>query len=150
MTVEFRLLGDVEARLDGQRLDIGHARQRCVLAALLVDVNRPVLADQLIDRVWADDTPHRARNALAGYLRGCASCSPTPTCRSSGEPRGLHAVDRCASVDIHRFRHMVAQARATDDPAEAAALFDGALDLWRGKAVRGAGHAVVQRCAGCP
>ena len=68
MTVEFRLLGNVEALLDRHRLDIGHARQRCVLVALLVDVNDPVSADQSIDRVWADDTPHRARNALAAYI----------------------------------------------------------------------------------
>jgi len=68
MAVEFRLLGDVEARLDGQRLEVGHARQRCVLVALLVDVNRPVPVDRLVDRVWADEPPHRARNALAGYL----------------------------------------------------------------------------------
>ena len=68
VAVEFRLLGDVEARADGQRLDIGPARQRCVLVALLIDVNRPVPTDQLIDRVWADELPHRARNSLAGYL----------------------------------------------------------------------------------
>ena len=68
MAVEFRILGDIEALVDGHRLDIGHARQRCVLVCLLVDVNRPVSTDQLIDRVWADEPPHRARNALAGYM----------------------------------------------------------------------------------
>ena len=37
------------------------------------------------------------------------------------------------SVDVHRFRDMVARARATTDPAAAATLFDGALKLWCGK-----------------
>jgi DNA-binding SARP family transcriptional activator len=72
VAVEFRLLGDVEVCLDGQRLDIGPSRQRCVLVALLVDVNRPVPADQLIDRIWADDPPHRARNSLAGLAPAMA------------------------------------------------------------------------------
>ena len=60
MTVEFRLLGDVEVRLDGQKLDVGHARQRCVLVALLVDVNHappnmiaalPGMTPELAERV---------------------------------------------------------------------------------------------------
>jgi DNA-binding SARP family transcriptional activator len=68
MAVEFQLLGDVEARLDGRPLDTGHARQRAVLAALLVDVGRPVPAEHLIDRVWADRPPHRARNTLSAYV----------------------------------------------------------------------------------
>ena len=42
MAVEFRLLGDIEVLADGHRLDIGPARQRCVLVALLIDVNRLV------------------------------------------------------------------------------------------------------------
>jgi catechol 2,3-dioxygenase-like lactoylglutathione lyase family enzyme len=68
MALEFRILGEVEALADGRRLDVGHTRQRCVLVALLVDVNHPVSADQLIDRVWADGPPHKARNALAAYI----------------------------------------------------------------------------------
>ena len=134
MTVEFRLLGDVEACIDGQRLDIGHARQRCVLAVLLVDVNRPIPADQLIDRVWADDQPHRARNALAAYMSRLrqllADAADVQIVRGPG---GYVLSADALSVDVHRFRDMVAQARATTDPAAAATLFDAALALWRGK-----------------
>ena len=132
VTVEFRLLGDVEARLDGQRLDIGHARQRCVLAAMLVDVNRPIPADQLIDRVWADDTPHRARNSLAGYLSRLRQLLADASVQIVREPGGYMLSTDALSVDVHRFRDMVARARATADPAAAATLFDGALKLWCG------------------
>jgi len=134
MTVEFRLLGDVEARLDELRLEIGHARQRCVLVALLVDMNRPVPADQLIDRVWADHPPHRARNALAGYLSRLRQLlADAEEVQISREPGGYVLIADALSVDLHRFRHLASQARATADPLDAAALFDRALDLWRGE-----------------
>lgn len=51
MAVEFRLLGDVEVSVDRRLVDVGHARQRCVLVALLVNVNRTVTVDPLIERV---------------------------------------------------------------------------------------------------
>lgn len=132
MAVQFRLLGDVEARLDGARVEIGPSRQRCVLAALLVDVNRPVPADQLIDRVWADDPPHRARNALAAYvsrLRHLLAGSVEIT-RSPG---GYVLSADPSTVDVHLFRDLVAQARVTTDPLRADALFDEGLTLWRGE-----------------
>lgn len=133
MTVEFRLLGDVEARVDGRRLDIGHARQRCVLAAMLVDVNRPVPADELIDRVWANDTPHRARNTLAAYVSRLRQLFADGDVQIVREPGGYLVSADAQSVDLYRFRDTVARARATTDPASAAALFDAALELWHGK-----------------
>ena len=134
MTVEFRLLGDVDVRLDDRRLDIGHARQRCVLAALAVDVNRPVPVDQLIDRVWADQPPHRARNALAGYLSRLRNLLlDADGVALAREPGGYLLKSDSLSVDLHRFRHLASQARGTDDPVDAAALFDRALALWHGE-----------------
>jgi hypothetical protein len=41
MVVQFRVLGEVEARADGQLVELGHARQRCVLVTLLVQANHP-------------------------------------------------------------------------------------------------------------
>ena len=133
MSVEFRLLGDVEARSDGQRLDIGPTRQRCVLVALLVDVNRPVPADQLIDRIWADDLPHRARNALAGYLSRLRQVlSGDGDVEIAREPGGYVLKADPASIDLHRFRQLTSAARATTEPAGADRLFCQALELWRG------------------
>src|ERR1041384_2700387 len=65
---EFRVLDGVEARVGGRRLELGHARQRCVLVALLVDVNRAVTADRLLERVWDERPPLRARSVLRTYV----------------------------------------------------------------------------------
>ena len=91
MAVEFRLLGAVDVLIDGHRVDVGHARQRCVLAALLVEVNRPVPADQLIDRVWAERPPYRARNALSAYLSRLRRQLREPvTCGSPASPAATY------------------------------------------------------------
>src|SRR5262249_21256103 len=50
--MEFRVLGDLEVRAAGRRLEAGHARQRAVLAVLLFDLSQVVPATRLIDRVW--------------------------------------------------------------------------------------------------
>jgi len=132
VAAEFRILGDVEARSQWRRLDIGHARQRCVLACLLIDVNRATSADQLVDRVWADDPPHRARNALAAYvsrLRQLLAAEDVPIVHGPG---GYTLTVDALSVDLHLFREMASRARAATDPVEAAGHFERALGLWRG------------------
>ena len=68
MPVEFRLLGSVEAHIDGRSVDIGPARQQLVLVALLLDANRIVPDDRLVDRVWGAAPPASAANTLRSYL----------------------------------------------------------------------------------
>ena len=132
MAVEFRLLGDVEAHADGRRLDIGPARQRCVLVALLVDVNRLVPTDHLIDRVWSDELPHRARNSLAGYLSRLRQVIASPGVEIARQPGGYSLTADPSSIDLHCFRQLTSRARAATDPAEADALYERALAMWRG------------------
>ncbi|OBK23939.1 transcriptional regulator [Mycobacterium asiaticum] len=134
MTVQFRLLGDVDARVDGQPLEIGHARQRCVLAALLIDVNRPVPLEQLVDRVWSDRPPYSARSSLTSYVSRLRNLfGDAHGVALSREPGGYVLATDPASVDLHRFNAAVSKARATADPHEGAVLFDRALEVWGGE-----------------
>ncbi|WP_329249197.1 AAA family ATPase [Streptomyces sp. NBC_01478] len=141
MKVEFDLLGGVEARVDGRIVDLGHARQRCVLAVLLVDANRVVRVDQLVERVWADRHPQRARNTLYGYLsrlrQALAIAEGADIVRRSG---GYVLDVEATAVDLHRFRDVAARARAavrSEQDEQAATLFGQALGLWRGDAFAG-------------
>ncbi|RKT52930.1 AfsR/SARP family transcriptional regulator [Saccharothrix australiensis] len=136
MAVEFRVLGAVEAGVDGRPVDLGPAKQRCVLAVLLVEANRWVPADRLLDRVWGEHVP-RGRNPLYTYLsrlrRVLREVGGGGILRGPGGWR--LAVDEDA-VDLHRFHRLVAAARDAADP-RAAALFREALDLWRGEPCAG-------------
>jgi DNA-binding SARP family transcriptional activator len=133
--VEFLLLGDVEARLDGDRVEVGHGQQRCVLAALLVDTNQPVPVDQLVDRVWGDRPPRRARGTLYSYLsrlRQVLAGAPGP--RILLQPGGYVLAVDPMTVDLHRFHRLTAQAGSVDNHRAAATLLEQALGLWRGEA----------------
>ena len=136
MTVEFRLFGNVEARLDGRALDLGHARQQCVLAALLVDANRPIPIDELIDRVWSVRRPHRARETLHSYLtRLRRALLDTGTRIARRGPTYLLVTDP-DTVDLHRFHTLLARAEHARD-ADAAELLGEAIGLCRGELFAG-------------
>ena len=68
MPTEFALLGDVEARTAGRPVDIGHTRQQLVLVALILQANRAVCIEELVERVWTDRAPLRARQVIYTYL----------------------------------------------------------------------------------
>jgi DNA-binding SARP family transcriptional activator len=135
MAVTFGLLGEIEAHLDGRALDLGPARQRCVLAALLVDANRSVPVEQLMDRVWADRKPQRAREVLYSYLSRLRHALAGATDMNIGrQPAGYVLTVEPTAIDLHRFHRLLAQARAAGDDEDTADLLKQALGLWRGEA----------------
>src|SRR4051794_18496022 len=63
-SVEFLILGPLEARLDGRAVALGPPRQRLLLAALLLAAPAPLRREQLIDEVWGAEPPASARHAV--------------------------------------------------------------------------------------
>ncbi|MCE6993359.1 tetratricopeptide repeat protein [Saccharothrix sp. S26] len=129
--MDFGLLGGVRARVGGADLDIGHTRRRSVLAALLLESGRPVPAERLVDRVWGDQPPLRAKETLYGYVSKLRSAGIDIQRRPGGY---LLDTDR---VDLVEFRALAKRARAEADSDRAAELYDQALALWRGEALDG-------------
>lgn len=138
MATCFGILGTIEMWRDGITVDVGHAMQRRVLGALLVDAGRAVSADALVDRVWGDAEPAYGRRKLYGYisrLRHVLAADGTALTRERGGGYRL-AVDPSA-VDAHRFRDLSGRARDAGSDEQAETLWREALALWRDSAFAG-------------
>ncbi|MFC4631347.1 tetratricopeptide repeat protein [Promicromonospora alba] len=130
--MRFQLLGHVSARSEHGPVPLGTARQRAVLAALLIEPGVPLSSDQLVERVWGTTAPRSARQTLHSYISRLRSVlgdagGPAPTRRSGGYVLDVDA----AAVDLHRFRALVTQARSADGDT-AGSLWQDAMALWRG------------------
>lgn len=138
MRAEFRLLGPVELRLDRRAVDLGPAKQRCVLAALLWSSGQPVTVETLLGRVWGEPAPARKRDSLYSYvtrLRSVLGPAGVPLTRTAA---GYLAEVDPALVDLCRYRCLVRRARSTGmDPRSRAGLLHAALSLWYGKPLGG-------------
>jgi hypothetical protein len=66
--MEFRVLGPLEVVEDGRRLAIQTGRQRALLALLVINANRAVSADRIIDELWGDDGPESGAKAVAFHV----------------------------------------------------------------------------------
>ncbi len=113
-------------------VEVGHARQKCVLAVLLVEANKVVSADQLVDRVWGERPPQRGRDTLYSYLSRLRRALPSNILRRSG---GYVLAVEDDELDLSVYRDLVARARASADPELARSLFAAGLELWRGEAL---------------
>jgi DNA-binding SARP family transcriptional activator len=137
--MEFGVLGPVEVWRDGRPADAGHARQRAVLAVLVLDAGRAVPLEVLIDRVWGEQPPRSVRNVVYGYvarLKALIAGGRDPGVDLSRRSGGYLLQARPDRVDVARFRRLVADASATGDD-HAAAVLGEAVALWRGPALAG-------------
>src|SRR5919106_1136001 len=117
--MEFRLLGPLEVVENGAAIDVGSAKQRALLAVLLLNANRVVSRDDLIDALWGERAPRTAPKALQVYVSQLR--------KSLGRERiltralGYELRVQPGELDLERFQELTSEGKVCK-----------ALALWRG------------------
>ena len=135
--MEFSILGPLEVRRDGQTLALGGVKQRALLASLLIQANRVIGVERLVELLWGDQPPAGATHVLEVYISQL---------RKVLEPEGapyrvlvrrrpgymLHVAPN--DLDSVQFENLVESARQSS-PEQATAQLTKALGLSRGPAL---------------
>jgi DNA-binding SARP family transcriptional activator len=134
--VEFRLLGPVEVRRDGDPLALGGPRQRAVLAVLALRRNEVVSVDQLTSAVW-ERTPASPASNIRTYVRQLRQVLGD---RLATRTPGYQLTVGDGELDVAVFEELAdrgGKALGRDDLTAGMAYLSRALHLWRGAPLEG-------------
>jgi predicted ATPase/DNA-binding SARP family transcriptional activator len=134
--LDYRLLGPLAVFAGEDVLTPSQAKQRSVLALLLLNLNRPMSSDQLIELVWPEKAPGRPQTALQGYVSALRKAFGSAAIETTAAGYVLRAAPE--QVDVHRFEARLRaglEALAAERVEHAALELGDALDLWRGPAL---------------
>ena len=138
--MEFRVLGPLEVFGDGRPLLVTSARQRALLALLILNANRVLTPDRIIDELWGETPPESGTKTVVfhvGKLREILEPD-----RRKGDPGSVLVTESAGyileadpeSIDAVRFERLANEGRAlvAHDPEAAATKLRDALLEWRG------------------
>ncbi|CAM3714678.1 BTAD domain-containing putative transcriptional regulator [Nocardiopsis rhodophaea] len=139
-TTEFLVLGSLEVRRSGELIRLRGMRQQRLLALLLLNANRVVPVDYLVDELW-EVPPPSARPQVHNAVRDLRRVLPAAdeSCLATADIGYRLTVPQDA-VDAYRFGRRVraaATAEREGRSTEAVRLLQSAVDLWRGDAFAG-------------
>ena len=133
--VEFRILGSLEVWHDGRQVTVAGARQRALLASLLLHAGEVVSSDRLIDEVWDEEPPEAGATALRVRISQLRRALGPAGELLVTRPPGYAVYLTPEQLDLQRFERLAEageRALAGDDPETAAETLREALALWRG------------------
>jgi predicted ATPase/DNA-binding SARP family transcriptional activator len=137
--VEFAILGPLEVRDGDRTLAVAGAKQRALLAALLIHRGEVVPAERLAAWLWGDEQPVNPRNALQSQIAQLRrTLGPAGRELLVSRPPGYALVVAEDAVDAACFERDVEAARvaaAAGEVVAATARLDAALGRWRGPAL---------------
>jgi predicted ATPase/class 3 adenylate cyclase len=131
--MDFRILGPLAVSDRDEPVRLAGARQRALLALLLIRANRVVPADVLIEELWGEEIPRNAANALQAAVSRVRKAIGEERLRS--QPPGYVLDVGVDELDLSCFERLAAEGRAAladGDGATASQRFALALELWRG------------------
>jgi DNA-binding SARP family transcriptional activator/Tfp pilus assembly protein PilF len=129
------VLGPLSVRTADGEVVIAAAKQRAVLAALLVRANQVVSFGELVEVVWEDTPPPSARATLRNYVKSLRQqLGPAASRLVTRDPGYLMRLGE-DELDTLRFEALCARggtAVRDQNWNRAAANLETALSLWRG------------------
>src|SRR3954470_19247671 len=128
--MEFRLLGPLEVRAGDGPLPLGGEKQRALLALLLLNANRVVSRERLIDELWGEEPPETVVAMVQVYVSRLRKVLPNGVL-STRAPGYVLAVEP-SELDLACFEELVSAARDAG-PDRASQLLREGLALWRGQ-----------------
>ncbi|WP_067464456.1 AfsR/SARP family transcriptional regulator [Nocardia amamiensis] len=138
--MEFRMLGALEIRADGDRIVLGGITRRAVLGYLLLHDNQVVATSRIRDALWHGDPPPTARKIVQNAVSAIRKTLPD----GDGAPRllteapGYRLRVDPESIDLHRFRRSSRLGRAALAAGAAErgrVLLRAAVGMWSGDAL---------------
>jgi DNA-binding SARP family transcriptional activator len=137
--VRYGVLGPLAMSVDGAAVPLGARMQRAVLAMLLINRNRAVGFDELIDAVWGQQPPSGAKATLYIYVsnlrRLLASVGVENRDVLASAPPGYRFAVLDSQYDLARFaaeKNAGVRAAAEARFEQASSHFSAALAEWRG------------------
>src|SRR5215207_1132948 len=134
--IHARLLGPLELQQGQAAIPLGRPAQRALLARLLLDANRTVAVDHLVDDLWGGEAPASAVKMIQIHVSNLRKVLPSGMLVT--RPPGYALQIQPGAVDLVRFERLRKEGRgalAGGSAAEAAVSLRDALELWRGPAL---------------
>ncbi|TML70818.1 MAG: hypothetical protein E6G14_04140 [Actinobacteria bacterium] len=128
--MQYGILGHLELTNAGQPIEVVGAKQRALLAVLLLNANHVVPSDMLMESLWEDRVPETAVKALQVHVSQLRKLLG-PGRLATRRPGYLLRVEE-GELDLHEFETLARRARDAS-PADAAVALREALALWRGR-----------------
>jgi SARP family transcriptional regulator, regulator of embCAB operon len=154
MSMQFRVLGSLEVRVDGVVVQFAVPKRRVLLLALLSQANSVVPIERLTDWLWPDNPPRSAVSVVQAHISHL---------RRALEPQRVHRAPSrllltrasgylvkvtADQLDALRFEHLAGLGRAhfaARDFRNASSVLSSALALWRGPALADASGIAAAR-----
>ncbi|WP_438388880.1 BTAD domain-containing putative transcriptional regulator [Actinopolyspora saharensis] len=146
----YRILGPLELVVGRKTVRIGRNRQAVILALLLLNANKTVPVDRLVEAVWCGDPPKTAHEQIltcVWRLRTLLTREGYTDCPIETRPLGYVLHVKEDQLDAWLFESLVREARAAREAGDSARAIEGfrkALALFNGPVLNEIPNVAVQ------